>query len=35
MRRRALRAARERYRWETAVVGYLALVDRLVPPIRP
>jgi glycosyltransferase involved in cell wall biosynthesis len=35
MRGRALSAARERYRWETAVVGYLALVDRLVPPIRP
>lgn len=31
-RARALAAARERYNWETAVVPYLALAARLVPP---
>jgi glycosyltransferase involved in cell wall biosynthesis len=31
MRERALAATRERYNWETAVVDYLALTDRLVP----
>jgi glycosyltransferase involved in cell wall biosynthesis len=30
MRERALTATRERYNWETAVVDYLALTDRLV-----
>jgi glycosyltransferase involved in cell wall biosynthesis len=31
MRERALTATRERYNWETAVVDYLALTERLVP----
>jgi glycosyltransferase involved in cell wall biosynthesis len=31
MRGRALAITRERYNWETAVVDYLALVERLVP----
>lgn len=31
LRERALEATRERYNWETAVVDYLALTDRLVP----
>lgn len=31
MRQRALDATRERYNWETAVVDYLALTERLVP----
>jgi glycosyltransferase involved in cell wall biosynthesis len=31
MRERALAATRDRYNWETAVIDYLALTDRLVP----
>jgi hypothetical protein len=34
MRERALQATRERYNWETAVVDYLALAERLVPRPR-
>jgi glycosyltransferase involved in cell wall biosynthesis len=34
-RQRALAIARERYTWEAAVVGYLALTDRLVDGGRP
>jgi glycosyltransferase involved in cell wall biosynthesis len=30
MRQRALDATRDRYNWETAVIGYLALAERLV-----
>jgi glycosyltransferase involved in cell wall biosynthesis len=32
MRERAITVTRERYNWETAVIDYLALVERLVQP---